>query len=108
MRVVPTARLPPAGVWVLPSTLNELTVNEAALGAGGAVAAVAVGRTVDVASTPVTTVAARAATTEDTLFNFSPGAGTCLGRMRSPAPSPQCLVATGLAASKESALPRRR
>jgi len=59
-------------VWVLPSTLNELTVNEAAFGAGAAVAALAVGWTVDVARTPAATVAARAATTEDTLFNFSP------------------------------------
>src|SRR3954452_20529965 len=72
MRVVPTARLPPAGVWVLPSTLNELTVNEAAFGAGAAVATLAVGWTVDVARTPAATATARAATTEGTLFNFSP------------------------------------
>src|SRR3954468_11005596 len=71
MRVVPTARLPPGGVWLLPSTLNELTVKFA--GCGPAVlTADAAGWTVVAAIRPVRTVAASAAITEDAFFNFSP------------------------------------
>ena len=71
IRVVPDARELPGGVWLAPSTLNELTVKVAVGGAARRVVEDA-GSTTPTLSSAVISSTASAAATEETRLNFSP------------------------------------
>jgi hypothetical protein len=71
MRVVPDARELPAGVWLAPRTLNELTVKVAVGGAALRVVEAA-GSTTPTLSSAVTSRTASPAATEETRLHFSP------------------------------------